>query len=54
MSLHDLGISTLEMYRHAIKEREILNFTILDLAISRDFSDCILTGEDWSHISSME
>ena len=46
--------STLEMFRQAIKDRDILNFTISDLTISSDFNGYVLTVEDWSHIHAME
>ena len=46
--------STLEMFRQAIKDRDVLNFTISDLTISSDFNGYVLTGEDWSHIHAME
>ena len=46
--------STLEMFRQAIKDRDILNFTISDLTISSDFNGYALTVEDWSHIHVME
>ena len=45
--------STLEMFRQAIKVRDIL-FTISDLTISSDFNGYVLTGEDWNHIHAME
>ena len=40
--------STLEMFRQAIKDRDILTLTVSDLTISSDFNGYILTGEDWS------
>ena len=42
------------MFRQAIKDRDILNFTISDLTISSDFNGYALTVEDWSHIHAME
>ena len=46
--------STLEMFRQAIKDRDVLNFTISNLTISSDFNGYALTVEDWSHIHAME
>ena len=46
--------STLEMFRQAIKDRDILTLTVSDLTISSDFNGYVLTGEDWSHIHAME
>ena len=40
--------STLEMFRQAIKDRDVLNLIVLDLTISSDFNGYVLTGEDWS------
>ena len=38
--------STLEMFRQAIKDRDVLNFTISDLTISSDFNGYVFTGDD--------
>ena len=46
--------STLMMYQQAIKLRDVLNCTITDSTIVANFTDNMLSPEDWSHIEAME
>ena len=46
--------STLEMFRWAIKNIDVLNFTVLNLTSSSYFDGYVLTREDWSHIHALE
>ena len=46
--------STLEMFRQAIKDKDLLNFAISKLTISSAFNGYVLNLEGWSHIHAME